>query len=254
MSLSPDQYVRAFSDFHADMEQKVRREVLWLYQESGLLSPGTDPGLARGVLAEALSGLVNTYGPAAEAFGMYLFEEMTGERAAAAAITAPTAAAAATASTHGIIVKYLNPSDVLAGAMTRHVMNFGRDAIHNSAAGVPDVAYARVPAYRGQRSGKGPCEFCIVLASRGAVYADTVTAGERGTGNEYHDDCYCVPTLMRKADPESGDFGDPSDWPKGYNPKRLYSDIYDPSHEYLDTIQDVTRKIRAKDPSFPGGR
>ena len=59
---------------------------------------------------------------------------------------------------------------------------------------------------------------------------------------------------MRKGNPEIGDFGDPSDWPRGYTPDRLYREIYDPSHEYLDTIQDVTRKIRAKHPDFPSGR
>lgn len=253
MTLTPDQYVHAFSDFHRDMERKVRVEVAWLYRESGLLS-GADPDLARGVLAEALSGLVGTYGPAAEAFGMFLFEEMTGEYAATAAISAPSAAEAAVSSTFGILAKYVDPLEVLSGSMTRHVMNFGRGAIHNSVAGVPMLAYARVPAYRGQRGGEGPCEFCIVLASRGPVYADTVTAGERGSGNEYHDGCYCVPTLMKKGDPEAGDFGDPSEWPSGYNPSRLYDEIYDPAHEYLDTIRDVTRKIRAKDPSFPPGR
>lgn len=254
MSLTPDQYVRAYSGFQEEMERKVAIEVQQIYRSSGLGRMGVDPILARDVVADALAGLVNAYGPAAEAFGMYLFEEMIGEKATAAAISAPTATAAATASTYGIITKYASPESVLASSMSRHVMNFGRSAIHNSAAGIPDLAYARVPNYVGQRDGKGPCEFCIVLASRGAVYADTVTAGERGSGNEYHDDCWCVPTLMTKANPEAGDFGDPSEWPKGYTPDRLYKEIYDPSHEYLDTIQDVTRKIRAKDPTFPLGR
>lgn len=254
MTLTPDQYVRAYSGFQEEMERRVKIEVQQIYRKSGLGRMGVDPILARDVVADALAGLVNAYGPAAESFGMYLFEEMIGEKAAAAAISAPTSTAAATTSTHGIVTKYVNPESVLASSMTRHVMGFGRSAIHNSAAGIPDLAYARVPNYRGQRDGKGPCEFCIVLASRGPVYADTVTAGERGSGNEYHDDCWCVPTLMTKGNPERGDFGDPSEWPKGYTPDRLYEEIYDPSHEYLDTIQDVTRKIRAKDPTFPLGR
>lgn len=254
MSLTPDQYVRAFSKFHEEMEWKVKIEVQQIVRSAGLGRMGVDPILARDVVADALSGLVNAYGPAAEAFGMYLFEEMIGAPAATAAISAPSAAAAATSSAYGIITKYNSPESVLASSMTRHVMGFGRGAIHNSAARVPSLAYARVPQYGVQKVRKGPCEFCVVLASRGPVYADSVTAGERGSGNEYHDDCYCVPTLMRKGNPEIGDFGDPSDWPKGYTPDRLYSEIYDPSHEYLDTIQDVTRKIRAKHPDFPSGR
>lgn len=254
MSLSPDQYVRAYSKFQDDMEWKVKIEVQQIVRKAGLGRMGVDPVLARDVVADALTGLVVAYGPAAEAFGMYLFEEMIGETPAPSGISAPIATEAAAASAYGIITKYNSPATVLSSSMARHVMNYGRSAIHNSAAGVPSLAYARVPNYRSQRGGKGPCEFCVVLASRGPVYADTVTAGERGSGNEYHDDCYCVPTLMRKGNPEIGDFGDPSDWPKGYTPDRLYKEIYDPSHEYLDTIQDVTRKIRAKHPDFPSGR
>ena len=254
MSLTPDQYVRAFSKFHEDLEFKIKVEVQQIVRKAGLGRMGVDPVLARDVVVDGLSSLISAYGPAAEAFGMYVFEEMVGESAAPAATTLPTATKAASSSAYGIITKYASPTTVLASSMTRHAMNFGRSAIHNSAARVPSLAYARVPNYRSQRGGKGPCEFCIVLASRGPVYADTVTAGERGSGNEYHDDCYCVPTLMRKGNPEIGDFGDPSDWPKGYTPDRLYREIYDPSHEYLDTIQDVTRKIRAKHPDFPSGR
>ena len=254
MSLTPDQYVRAFSKFHEDLESKIRTEVQRVVREAGLGRAGVDPVLARDVVADALASLVGTYGPATEAFGMYVFEEMIGEAPKGASLTLPVATEAATASAYGIITKYPSPSTVLSSSMTRHAMNFGRGAIHNSAAGVPGLAYARVPSYRNQRDGEGPCEFCLVLASRGPVYADTVTAGERGSGNEYHDDCYCVPTVMRKGNPEIGDFGDPSDWPRGYTPDRLYTELYDPSSDYLDTIQDVTRKIRAKHPDFPSGR
>ena len=254
MTLSPTQYVKAFTDFQEDLERKVANEVLRVYRGSGLGRPGVDVQLAKDVVSDALAGLVTTYGPGAESFGMFLFEEMTGEKAAPAVLDAPSALARSSA--YGVITKYANPGKVLTGSMTRHIMNYGRGAIHASAAGVRDLAYARVPNYRAplQRHGKGPCEFCIVLASRGPVYADTVTAGERGTGNEYHDDCYCVPTLMTKGNPERGDFGNPSEWPRGYTPDRLYEEIYDPSHDYLDTIEHVTRKIRAKDPSFPLGR
>ena len=250
MSLTPVQYVRTFSKFHEELEWKIRIEVQKVVRESGLRRPGVDPVLARDVVADALSGMISAYGPVAEAFGMFAFEEMIGEPAAPSGISAATAAETAKSSAYGIISKYASPTGVLVSSMTRHAIGHTRSAIHNSTARVPGLAYARVPNYRGQRGGKGPCEFCIVLASRGAVYADSVTAGERGSGNEYHDDCYCVPTIMTRANPEIGDFGDPDEWPRGYTPDRLYEKIYSPSHEYLDTIQDVTRKIRAKDPGF----
>lgn len=251
MTISPTQYVTAFSDFQEEMERAVTKAVQSAFAASGVGRSG-DVDAAREALAYGLADLVALYGPQAESFGMYLFGEMTGEAAQAATIVEPTQSVVS--STFGILSKYAAPLSVLAGSMTRHTMNYSRSAIHNSAAGVPGMAYARVPSYRGQRRGKGPCEFCIVLASRGAVYADSVTAGARGSGNEYHDDCYCVPTVMRKANPEYGDFGSPSDWPKGYNPSRLYEEIYSPSHDSADTIRDVTRKIREKDPTFPLGR
>ena len=252
MTLTPDQYVAAYSSFQDDMEAKVRREVDKVYRDSGLGRRGVDTIVARDLIADALAGLVTAYGPAAESFGMFLFEEMTGGKARSNPTALPDARAAATASTYAVITTYNSPRDPLGSSMSRHVMGFGRGAIHASVSAEKGLAYARVPNYRGQREGKGPCEFCIVLASRGAVYADSLTAG--GAGSRYHDECACVPVMMRRAEPAAGDFGDPSDWPKGYNPSRLYHQIYDPSHESSDTIRDVTRKIRASDPTFPDGR
>lgn len=48
------------------------------------------------------------------------------------------------------------------------------------------MRWARVP------TGKNPCGFCIVMASRGFVYSSQATAGDNfGPYNRYHDHCTC---------------------------------------------------------------
>ena len=255
MVMTPTAYTRTYTAFQTDLERRIHADVNRVFSEIvPRRTPGALVALDRSqeeLLAEALGSIFTMYGPLAMSFGMYLFEEYTGRTAED---LLDDALPAATSSVFALSRKSANPLPLLRGSITRHVLNRARGVIHHSAASNEDLAYARVPNYAGQRHGKGPCEFCIVLASRGPVYADTEKAGARGTGNEYHDDCYCVPQIMKKGNPEKGDFGDPSEWPKGYNPERLYHEIYDPSHEYLDTIRDVTRKIRAKDHTFPLGR
>ncbi len=49
--------------------------------------------------------------------------------------------------------------------------------------------FARVPTYNG---GNRPCLFCLMLASRGAVYYSKNSAGENFDGsNRYHHNCKC---------------------------------------------------------------
>lgn len=80
-----------------------------------------------------------------------------------------------------------------------------RDTLANSAS-ASGAGFARVP------SGSETCAFCLMLASRGAVYRSAKTAGD---GHRYHGKCDCVPTLVR----------DERDYPKGYDPGAL-SDVY----------------------------
>ncbi len=52
-------------------------------------------------------------------------------------------------------------------------------------------AWARVP------SGSDTCSFCVLLASRGAVYESREAAQFTQYGDKYHGDCDCVPVLAR---------------------------------------------------------
>lgn len=68
------------------------------------------------------------------------------------------------------------------------------------------LGWARVP------SGSETCNWCLMLASRGAVYSSKQLASVGGRGKKYHGFCDCVPTLIRG----------PQDYPKGYDPDALY--------------------------------
>lgn len=240
---TPTALLNEFTAFQSDMERRVAQELAQLY--GAVVSPDLSVAARRALLLELLPGLVEEYGSVAASFGMWMFEEMTGE---VPTVLVPSAAPAVAGSISALAGKP-NALQRLISSMGRHVLGQARGAIHHNVGAHANMAYARVPNYAGQRHGKGPCEFCVVLASRGPVYATTATAGARGTGNEYHDECYCVPMAMPAANADHPR-GRPEDWPRGYNPDKIYDEIYSPSHEYMDRIQDVTRKIREKDSTF----
>lgn len=119
------------------------------------------------------------------------------------------------------------------GATQRLVWQRGRDTIFSSAAQDPvRTGVARVPR------GTDTCEFCIMLASRGAIYSSEVSAelvvgrgsnrtgydangvrlrggtggGVKARGNQalaerFHDDCDCATVTIRSE----------RDWPDGYD-------------------------------------
>lgn len=87
----------------------------------------------------------------------------------------------------------------LLGSAQRLVLQPGRDSFATSARrDSVRTAWGRVP------SGATTCKWCVMLASRGAVYATAAKAGEM---NEFHDNCDCVQTPVRSE----------SDWPEGHD-------------------------------------
>lgn len=65
--------------------------------------------------------------------------------------------------------------------------NGGRDAVLQGVQKSKHrVGYMRVP------TGSFTCGFCIMLASRGAVYPTKASAGFQGVGREYHAGCDCL--------------------------------------------------------------
>lgn len=123
------------------------------------------------------------------------------------------------AAAHDVKPRYVaaTPEQVaakLSRSTQRLILQAGRDTIVRSVAGDPAKArYARVP------SGAETCAFCLMLASRGAVYESRESAskvaqgtGKRKSGDKYHDLCDCTPTPMWSD----------SAYPDGYDPDGLY--------------------------------
>ena len=125
----------------------------------------------------------------------------------------------------------------LMGSAQRLVLQPGRDTVWDSAFADPvRTGVARVP------SGTDTCAFCIMLASRGAVYQSEVSAelvvgrgsnrtgydangvrlrggvgggtktrGKQDLGKRFHDNCDCATVTIRSA----------ADYPEGYDPDAL---------------------------------
>lgn len=80
-----------------------------------------------------------------------------------------------------------------------------RDTVQQSAH-ASGAAWARVP------TGATTCAFCVMTASRGAVYA---SSGSAGGDRKWHGGCDCQVVMVR----------DEADFPDGYNPQD-YFDTY----------------------------
>ncbi|PQP24156.1 hypothetical protein [Rhodococcus opacus] len=90
----------------------------------------------------------------------------------------------------------------------RLIMRPARETIVRSVAKDPAKAkWARIP------SGPTTCAFCLVMASRGAVYRTEKTAGGGDEMNRYHLLCDCTATPFWRGDP----------YPESYNPDALYA-------------------------------
>lgn len=111
----------------------------------------------------------------------------------------------------------------LDGAAQRLISDYGRDTIALSSSRDPSRgAWARVPY------GRKPCDFCKMLASRGAVYHSRQSAGD---GGSFHDNCHCVPTQIWEGD----------SYPGGYDPDTIAKSLDAELREQLD------RAIAARD-------
>jgi hypothetical protein len=79
-----------------------------------------------------------------------------------------------------------------AGATTRLIANGGRDTVRENVSGDRrSVGWRRV-------TDGHPCEFCAMLAGRGAVYKSDSTAG---ADDPYHDHCLCTVEPLFDASP-----------------------------------------------------
>lgn len=175
-----------------------------------------DPVRVRNALLQFFPQLVTTYGDVSALLAADFYDMLRDVPPSAASFQAAFAAPVDPAKAEGATrwaVGALFAEDVplftsqILGSTQRLVSQRGRDTIFDNAGRDPvRTSVARVP------SGADTCTFCIMLASRGAVYTDLVSAGQM---NDFHDNCDCVPTVMRSK----------RDYPEGYDPA-MFTELY----------------------------
>lgn len=171
------------------------------------------PETARDRLLEFLPLLVAKYGDVAATVSADWYAQVRSEAKAPGRFSVPLAPNTADAKTIGTTRRLAadlfagKPEDMLYslhGAITKYALQSGRDTIDLAARRDPwRPKVARVP------TGATTCRFCLLLASRGAVYSSKQKAGET-TKFHPHDDCQIVVV------------GKGQDLPEGYDPDELY--------------------------------
>lgn len=182
------------------------------------LNVNGSPITVRDLLVEFFPELITSYGDTAAVLGADWYDMQRdvppSARSFQAAIADPRPTDQSIASARWALGPLFqsepDPMQTLAnlnGVTQRLVLQPGRDTVWDSAARDPvRTLVARVP------TGPKTCRFCVMIASRGAVYTSARAAGE---GNSYHGDCDCVPTTIRR----------PDDYPEGHD-VALYERLY----------------------------
>jgi hypothetical protein len=224
--------------FRADNAQlsKLVQEALGQFFGSLDLSR---PEAARDALLEFMPMLTEQYGDVAATLAADWYEELRAASGAAGRFTAITTSTVPAGAVEAK-VRYLagqlwtpTPDAMLGSLLTaadKYVKQPGRDTMAKNAKR-EGVSWARVP------TGAKTCTWCLVLASRDAVYSSKKAAG--GDGHKFHGDCDCVPTRIGKA----------SDYPEGYLPDDYYS-MYQAARNEAQSgdLKDITAAFRRLHP------
>lgn len=178
-----------------DIELKIRADIRRVLPRLRTYSPEA----ARDAFLELAPMLTDRYGEAAAAIGAEYFEDVTGMVARAAILTNEDQVIG---SVRALAGDFWTPGreaafQRMASSITRHTLQAGRSTIAESSARV-GLVYARNPE-------PGACAWCIMLASRGAVYGSRKAAGARDEGNEFHDGCRCAQEPVKPGDELSYD-------------------------------------------------
>lgn len=195
---------------------------------------GASPEVVRNAFLDAMPQIVDTYGAASAEVAAEYFEELTGfmaepadslDRAQVEGAVRYQAGKLWTGEQAGFVTGLMTDVD-------RLVKAFGRDTIYSNG-DRRGVRYARIP------SGSKTCAFCMVMASRDAVYLSRKSAG--GDGNSYHGDCDCTVTPVRDA----------GDLPEGYDTEELYAVYLDARSESgSGDLKDIVATARRQNPDM----
>ena len=213
-------------------DQLIQMMVEELNQLRGAL--GDDPATIRDALLDTMPAMVKRYGDLAAVVSAEWFEEVYGVSAqtASGVSVAQVQAGVRYAAGHAFAGDPMSVYATLLQGLDKWVKQQGRETIRNSAFS-HKMAYARVP-----RGGKS-CAFCLMLASRGAVYQSRRTAG--GLGREFHGQCRCQVIAYRDGD----------DWPSGYDPDALL-DVYNAAREHAGSgdPNEIAKAMRQLEPDL----
>lgn len=232
--------IRQLDTAQTNAVQLAQRELGKVWRELD----GMSPAQQRDILLEILPALINKYGDvtsvgAAEWY-QALWDKFFGDGSGSGFQAMPDNPADDATLRRVIRAKAgllfdgpdgANPEAFLTWAnkfLDRNVKAGGRQTVRTSALHDPKKPrYARIP------SGVRTCPFCLMLASRGAVYATEQTAG---VGHEFHDDCHC------EVAPEWGKGG--LDHIEGYD-LSLYERVYDDARRALENPDSMSEDLRA---------
>lgn len=231
-----DPVIEQFRAANAGLSKLVRDELAGFFGTLDLAKPEA----VRDALLEFVPLLVDQYGSVAESLALDYYDELRAASGASGAFRAVAGAPGIPTVAVESKVRYLagqlwtpDPAAMLGGllaAADKYVKQPGRDAIAHNAKR-EGVAWARVP------SGAKTCAFCLVLASRDAVYHSKQAAGDRrgtGKGDAFHGLCDCSVVRIGKA----------SDYPAHYLPDN-YLAIYE------NSAGDNSPEVRAFIESLP---
>lgn len=200
------------------------------------------PEATRNALLDFMPLLVAQYGLVSESLAMEWYEDQRAESGAAGRyrVSAPTSSIAAVQVEEK--VRFLagtlwtpEPAALL-GSLTiatdKYVKQHGRDTIMWNA-DREGATWARVP------SGPKTCTWCLILASRDAVYVSERSAKFRADGDKYHGLCDCQAVPLRAGD----------DYPPGYLPDDYY-DMYTIARDSAGSgdMKDIAAAMRREFP------
>ncbi|VXB22797.1 conserved hypothetical protein [Citricoccus sp. K5] len=194
------------------------------------------PESVRDALLDFMPALVAEYGDVAAVVSAEWFEQVYGSTAR---LATPVAAEAVEQGVRFAAGHLWTPEPsaivgLLSTQLDKWVKQPGRDTIARSAER-DGLHWARVP------SGAKTCAWCLVLASRDAVYLTERSATKGANGSDYHGKCDCVAVPMESID----------DYPDGYDPTGMY-DTYMAARSAAGSndIKDIAAELRRRNPDL----
>ena len=181
------------------------------------------PEVVRNTLLEFIPALVDEYGSVAATVSAEWFEATVGAQVALAGPLPREALERGVRYSAGHLwtAQPELVTNSLAIKVDKWIKEQGRETIVLSSAR-NDLNWARIPA------GGKTCAFCLMLASRGAVY------GTQNDAKKSHGNCRCIVSPIRSED----------DWPEGHDPDELYEIYQRAAHASNGSAEDILAQMR----------